>query len=127
MGLDRYFYHIIDLLIPLIDSLKNRIYLQFSKVLRQIVFLDMINIQIHRKAIGLYLDKTQLLSSNGKGRLCFFVGSSKKRKVVKISRCLNLKIALIVLICLKLLIQAIISAIQLKGGDIETNPGQLSC
>ena len=27
------------------------------------------------------------------------------------------------LICLKLLLQAIISGIQLKGGDIETNPG----
>ena len=42
---------------------------------------------------------------------------------MKISRYLNLKIALIVLICLRLLIQAIISGMQLKGEDIETNPG----
>ena len=42
---------------------------------------------------------------------------------MKISRYLNLKIALIVLICLRLLIQAIISGMQLKGGDIEINPG----
>ena len=27
------------------------------------------------------------------------------------------------LICLRLLIQAVISGMQLKGGDIETNPG----
>ena len=46
----------------------------------------MINIQVHRSAIGLYLDKAQSLSSKGKGRLSFFVESSKKRKVVKISR-----------------------------------------
>ena len=82
----------------------------------------MINIQVHRSAIGLYLDKAQSLSSKGKGRLSFFVESSKKRKVVKISRYLNLKIALIVLICLRLLIQAILSGMQLKGGDIKTNP-----
>ena len=82
----------------------------------------MINIQVHRSAIGLYLDKAQSLSSKGKGRLSFFVESSKKRKVVKISRYLNLKIALIVLICLRLLIQAIISGMHLKGGDIKTNP-----
>ena len=42
---------------------------------------------------------------------------------MKISRYLNFKIALIVLICLRLLIQAIIYGMQLKGGDIETNPG----
>ena len=42
---------------------------------------------------------------------------------MKISRYLNLKIALIELICLRLLIQAVISGMQLKGGDIETNPG----
>ena len=82
----------------------------------------MINIQVHRSAIGLYLDKAQSLSSKGKGRLSFFVESSKKRKVVKRLRNLNLKIALIVLICLRLLIQAIISGMQLKV-DIETNPG----
>ena len=41
---------------------------------------------------------------------------------MKISRYLNLKIALIVLIYLGLSIQAIISGMQLKGGDIETNP-----
>ena len=82
----------------------------------------MINIQVHRSAVGLYLDKAQSLSSKGKGRLSFFVESSKKRKVVKTSRYLNLKIALIVLICLRLLIQAILSGMQLKGGDIKTNP-----
>ena len=49
----------------------------------------------------------------------------KKRKAVKILKYLNLKIALIVLICLKLLIQAIISGMQLKGGDIETSPGPI--
>ena len=38
------------------------------------------------------------------------------------SRYLNLKIALIVSICVRLLIQAIISGMQLKGGDIEANP-----
>ena len=38
----------------------------------------MINIQVHRSAIGLYLDKAQSLSSKGKGRLSFFVESSKK-------------------------------------------------
>ena len=70
----------------------------------------------------MYLDKTQLLSSRRKGRLSFIVESYKKGKVVRISRYLNLKIALIVLICLSVLIQAIISGIQLKGGDIETNP-----
>ena len=42
---------------------------------------------------------------------------------MKKSRYLNLKIALIVLTCLRLLIQAIISGMQLKGGDMETNPG----
>ena len=83
----------------------------------------MINIQVDHSAIGLYLDKAQSLSSRGKGRLSFFVDISKKRKVVKISRYLNLKIALIVLIYLRLLIQAILSGMQLKGGDIETSPG----
>ena len=47
------------------------------------MFLDMINIQVHCREIGLYLDKTQSLSSKGKGRLSFFVESPKKRKVVK--------------------------------------------
>ena len=42
---------------------------------------------------------------------------------MKILKYFNLKIALIVLICLKLLIQAIISGMQLNSGDIETNPG----
>ena len=42
---------------------------------------------------------------------------------MKISRYVNLKIALMVLICLRLLIQAIIFDVQLKVGDIETNPG----
>ena len=83
----------------------------------------MINIQVHRSAISLYLDKAESLSSKGKGRLSFFVESSKKSKVVKISRYLNLKIALVVLICLRLLIQAVISGMQLKRGDIETNSG----
>ena len=83
----------------------------------------MINIQVHRNAIGLYLDEAQSLSSKGKGKLRFLVESSKKRKVVKISRYLNLTIALTVSICLRLLIQAIISGMQLKGADIETNPG----
>ena len=39
---------------------------------------------------------------------------------MKISRYLNLKIALIVLVCLKLLIEAIISGMQLKGDKWET-------
>ena len=39
----------------------------------------MINIQVHRSAIGLYLDKAQSLSSKGKGRLSFFVESFKKK------------------------------------------------
>ena len=42
---------------------------------------------------------------------------------MKISGYLNLEVALIVSICLRLIIQAIISGMQLKGGDIETNPG----
>ena len=46
----------------------------------------MINIQVHRSAIGLYLDKAQSLLSKGEGRLSPFVESSKKRKVLKISR-----------------------------------------
>ena len=83
----------------------------------------MINIQVYCSAIGLYLDRAQSLSSKGEGRLSFFVESSKQRKEVKISRYLNLKIAIIVLKCLRLLIQAIISGMQLKGGDIETNSG----
>ena len=49
----------------------------------------MINIQVHHIAIRFYLDKAQSLSSKGKGRLSFFVGSS---------------------------------GMQVKGGDIETNP-----
>ena len=65
----------------------------------------MIDIQVHHSAIGLYLDKAQSLSSKGKGRLSFFVESSKKRKAVKKTRC-NYAICM-----------------QLKGGDIETNPG----
>ena len=40
---------------------------------------------------------------------------------MKISRYLNLKITLIVSIYFRLLIQAIISGMQLKGGDIKTN------
>ena len=79
----------------------------------------MINIQVYHTAIGLYLDKAQShyrQTAKGKRRLSFFVESSKKRKVVKISRYLNLKIALIVLICLRLLIQAIIS-----GEKVETS------
>ena len=84
------------------------------------MFLDMINILVHRNAIGLYLLKAQSLLTKGKGRLSFFVESSKKRKEMKRSRYLNLKIALIVLICLMLLIQLIISGMQLKGGDFET-------
>ena len=87
------------------------------------MFLDMINIQVYCSAIGLYLDKAQSLLSKGKGRLSSFVESSKKRNVVKTSRYLNLKIALIVLICLMLLIQAIYSGMQLKSGDVKTNPG----
>ena len=83
----------------------------------------MINIQVHRSAVDLYLDKAQSLSSKVKGRLSLFVESSKKRKIVEISRYLNLTLALIVPICLRLLIQAIISGMQLKGGDMETNPG----
>ena len=59
----------------------------------------MINIQIHHSTVSLYLDKVQSLSSKAKGRLSFFVESSKRRKVVKILRYLNLAIALIVLIC----------------------------
>ena len=50
------------------------------------MFLDVINIQVHRSAIGLYLDKAQSLSPKGNGRLLFFVESSKKSMVVKISR-----------------------------------------
>ena len=73
----------------------------------------MINIQVYRSAISLYLDKAQSLLSKGKCRLLFFVESSKKIKVVKISRYLILKIALVVLVSLRLLIQAIISGIQL--------------
>ena len=65
--------------------------LLFSKVLRQKVSLDMIDIQVHHSAISLYLDKAWSLSSKGKGMLSFFVESSGKRKVVKISRYLNLK------------------------------------
>ena len=53
---------------------------------------------------------------------CFLLKVLKKESSEDI-KILNLKIALIVLICLKLLLQAIISGIQLKGGDIETNPG----
>ena len=82
----------------------------------------MINIQAHRSAIAFYLDKPRSLLSIVKGRLSLFAEGSKKRKVVKISRHLNLKIALIVLICLRLLIQEIISGMLLKGRDIETNP-----
>ena len=44
------------------------------------MFLDMINIQVHHSAIGLYLDKAQPLSSKGKGRLSLFDESSKKKK-----------------------------------------------
>ena len=121
MGLDKYFYYVIaGLLIILIGSLKIGFSLQFSQVLRQIVFLDLINIQVHRSAIGLYSDKAQSFWSKEKCRLSFFVDSYIKR-IVKISRYLNLKIALVVLICLRLLIQAIISGMQLKGGDMETN------
>ena len=83
----------------------------------------MINIQVHRSSIGLYLDKAQSLVSNGNGRLSFFIESSKRKKVVKISRYLNLKIVSKVLIYFRLLIQAIISGMQVKGGDIKTNPG----
>ena len=54
--------------------------LQFSKVLRQIVFLDMINIQVHLSAVSLHLDRAQSLSSKEKGRLCFSAESSKKEK-----------------------------------------------
>ena len=49
----------------------------------------MINFQVHRSTIGLYLDKAQSLSTKEKRRLSFFVESSKKRKLVKISRHLN--------------------------------------
>ena len=82
----------------------------------------MINIQVHRSAIGLYLDKTQSLSSKGKKvDYRFLLKVLKKERLWKIPRYLNLKIAL-VLICLRLLIQTIISGMQIKGGDIETNP-----
>ena len=83
----------------------------------------MINIHFHRSAISLSLDKAQPLLTKEKGRLSFFVESSKKRKLVKISRHLNYKIALIVSIRVRLLIQAITFGMQLKGGDIEANPG----
>ena len=73
----------------------------------------MINIQVYRSAISLYLDKAQSLLSKGKVRLLFFVERSKKIKVVKISRYLIIKIALVVLVCLRLLIQAVISGMQL--------------
>ena len=43
------------------------------------MFLDIINIQVYCSAIGLYLDKAQRLSSKGKGRLSFFIESSKKK------------------------------------------------
>ena len=83
------------------------------------------NIQFHRSTIGLFLDKAQSLLSKLKGRLSIFVDSSKKEKVVKISIYLNVKIALIVLMCVSLLIQEIITGIQLKCGDIETISGQI--
>ena len=41
---------------------------------------------------------------------------------MKISIYCNLKIALVVLICLRLLIRAVISGMQLKGVHIEKNP-----
>ena len=50
------------------------------------MFLDIINIQVQRSAIGLYLDKAQSLSSKGKGRLSFFVENSKRLKVESSNR-----------------------------------------
>ena len=75
----------------------------------------MINIQVDFSVIGFYLNKAQSSLSKGKGRSSFFDESSKKRKVVKISRFLNLKTALIVLICLQLLIQAFISGMHFQS------------
>ena len=83
----------------------------------------MISIQDHRSAVGLYCAKAQLLSAKGKSRLPRLVESSVNRKLKKVSSYFDLKIALIMFLCLRLLVHSVVAGVLLKSGDIETNPG----
>ena len=88
----------------------------------------MVPIQTHRNAIGSYFDKARLLSLYGHGYSNSLPHhTSCKNPVIKIKGFvklfghLSLKIIL-VLFCLGLIVQAVISDKLLQDGDIETNP-----
>ena len=89
----------------------------------------MVTLQAHRNAIGSYYDKARLLSTYGSGnsnslsRRTYCKNLVIKIKVfVKLFGNLSLKMIL-VLFCVELIVQAVISDKLLQDGDSETNPG----
>ena len=88
----------------------------------------MVTIQAHQNAIGSYCDKARCLSSYGHGNSNSLSRHTNcKNPVIKIKRFvklfghLSLKMIL-VLFCVRLIVQAVISDKLLQDGDIETNP-----
>ena len=89
----------------------------------------MVTIQTHRNAIGSYHDEARLLSLYGHGNSNLLSRHTNcKNPVIKIKGFiklfgyLSLKMIL-VLFCVGLIVQAIISRKLLQDGDIKTNPG----
>ena len=89
----------------------------------------MVTIQAHRNAIVSYYDKARLSSSSGHGKSNSLSrhtnckkSSNSNKSFVKLFSHLSLKMIL-VLFCVGLIVQAVISDNVLQDGDIETNPG----
>ena len=89
----------------------------------------MVPIQTHRNSIGSYHDKARLLYSYGHGNSNLLSRHTNcKNPVIKIKGFiklfgyLSLKMIL-VLFCVGLIVQAVISDKLLQDGDSETNPG----
>ena len=89
----------------------------------------MVTIQAHQNAIGSYYDKPRLLPSYGHGNSNSLSRHSNcKNQVIKIKGFvklfghLSLKMIL-VLFCVGLIVQAVLSDKLLQDGHIETNPG----
>ena len=89
----------------------------------------MVTIQSHQNAIGSYYNKARLLSSYGHGNSNSLSRHTncknpviKIKDFVKLFGHLSLKMIL-VLFCVGLIVQAVLSDKLLQDGHIETNPG----
>ena len=89
----------------------------------------MVTIQAHQNVIGSYYDKTRLLSPYGHGNsnsLSRYTNGKnpviKIKGSVKLFGHLSLKM-IVVLFCVGLIVQDVISDKILQDGDIENNPG----